>query len=88
MTWLGVFIAPTTSIVVGKAASDGRTGQSGAPPERYCALSGALPRQPTVRVHSRLTVRGLSSCGTEQSGATPDSPVPYRTVRCPLTSEL
>jgi hypothetical protein len=27
----------------------------------------------------------LSSCGTEQSGATPDSPVPHRTVRCPLT---
>jgi hypothetical protein len=29
--WLGVFIAPTTNLTVGKAAADGRTGQSGAP---------------------------------------------------------
>ena len=27
----GVFIAPTTKVVVGRAAVDGRTGQSGAP---------------------------------------------------------
>jgi hypothetical protein len=29
--WLGVFIAPTTKVAVGKAAVEGRTGQSGAP---------------------------------------------------------
>jgi hypothetical protein len=52
MRWLGVFIAPTTSIVVGEAAGDGRTGQSGAPPDRYCALSGASSRHPTVKVRS------------------------------------
>jgi hypothetical protein len=31
--WLGVFIAPTTKVVVGKAAVIWRTGQSGAPPD-------------------------------------------------------
>jgi hypothetical protein len=31
--WLGVFIALTTKTVVGRAAVDGRTGQSGAPPD-------------------------------------------------------
>jgi hypothetical protein len=35
---------------LGMAAVDGRTGQSGAPPDRSCSLSGALPRHPTVRV--------------------------------------
>jgi hypothetical protein len=29
----GVFIAPTTKVAVGKATVDGRTGQSGAPPD-------------------------------------------------------
>jgi hypothetical protein len=56
MRRLGVFIAPTTSIVVVEAAGDGRTGQSSAPPDRYCALSGAPPRHPTVRVLEQLTV--------------------------------
>jgi hypothetical protein len=32
------------------------------------------------------TVGALSSCGTGQSGATTDCPVPHRTVQCPLTS--
>jgi hypothetical protein len=32
---------------------------------------------------AKSTVRALSSCGTGQSGATPDSPVPHRTVWCP-----
>jgi hypothetical protein len=35
---------------LGKAAGDGRTGQSGAPPDRSCSLSGAPPHHPTVRV--------------------------------------
>jgi hypothetical protein len=45
---------------LGKAAGDGRTGQSGAP-----------PRHPTVRVRSWSTLEALSSCGTGQSGAAP-----------------
>jgi hypothetical protein len=52
-----------------KAADDERTGQSDAPPDRYCALFGALPRQPTVRVRSWSTVGGFVLLGTEQSGA-------------------
>jgi hypothetical protein len=43
---------PPTSIAVGKAAGDGRTGQSGAPPDRYYSLSDAPPRHPTIRVLS------------------------------------
>jgi hypothetical protein len=46
------------------------------PPDRYCALSGAPPRHPTVRVRAKSTIGALSSCGTGQSGATPESPVP------------
>jgi hypothetical protein len=38
------------------AAVDGRTGQSGAPPDRHCRLSGAPPRHPTVRVREQSTV--------------------------------
>jgi hypothetical protein len=41
------------------AAVDGRTGQSGAPPDRYCSLSGAPPRHPTVRVLEQLTIEGF-----------------------------
>jgi hypothetical protein len=46
----GYLYPPTTSIAVGEAAGDGRTGQFGAPPDRYCALSGAPPHHPTIRV--------------------------------------
>jgi hypothetical protein len=35
-----------------EAAGDGRTRQSGAPPDRHCSLSGAPPHHPTVRVRS------------------------------------
>jgi hypothetical protein len=35
-----------------KAAGDGRTRQSGAPPDRHCSLSGAPPCHPTIRVLS------------------------------------
>jgi hypothetical protein len=76
MKWLGVFIAPTTSTAVGEAAGDGRTEESGAPPDRYCALSSALPRHPTVRVRSWSTLGGFVllrhwtvRCHTGQSGA-------------------
>jgi hypothetical protein len=66
----GVFIAPTTSIAVGVAAGDGHTGQCGAPPDRYCALSGAPPCHPTIRVWSRVERWGFVLLW-------------HRTVRCP-----
>jgi hypothetical protein len=50
----GYLSPPPTSIAVGEAAGEGRTGQSGTPPDRYCALSGAPPRHPTVRVRSEV----------------------------------
>jgi hypothetical protein len=37
---LGVFIALNHQVAIGKSAGDGRTGQSGAPPDRSCSLSG------------------------------------------------
>jgi hypothetical protein len=48
----GYLSPPPTKVAVGEAASDGHTGQSGVPPDRHYALSGALPRHPTVRVRS------------------------------------
>jgi hypothetical protein len=48
-----------------KAAGDGCTGQSGAP-----------PHHPLDRVGAGRPLEALSSCGTGQSGVTPDSPVP------------
>jgi hypothetical protein len=72
---VGVFIAPTTSIAVGEAAGDGRTRQSGAPPDRHCSLSGAPPRHPTVRVQSRSTVGGFVLLW-HRTVWCPDSPVP------------
>jgi hypothetical protein len=84
MRWLGgIYSPPTTSIVVGEATGNGRTGQSGAPPDRHCSVSGAPPRHPIVRVQSRVdrwsfvllrhrTVR----CPSDFAG-TLDSPVNY-----------
>jgi agmatine/peptidylarginine deiminase len=40
---------------------------------RHRTLSGAQRRHPTVRVLMVLTVGALTSWGTGQSGATPDS---------------
>jgi hypothetical protein len=57
-------------VAVGEAASDGRTRQSGAPPDRHCSLSSPLPRHPTVRVWSWSTVGGFVL-------------LRHRTVRCP-----
>jgi hypothetical protein len=48
----GIYGPQPTSIAVGEAARDGCTGQSGAPPDRHCSLSGAPPHHPTVRVRS------------------------------------
>jgi hypothetical protein len=66
---VGVFIPPQPPIQpLGQAAVDGRTGQSGAPPDSvWCQ-----PHHPTVRVLKVSTVGALSSCGTGQSDATPD----------------
>jgi hypothetical protein len=47
--WLGVFIALNHQTTVGVAAVDGRTGQSGAPPDspvRHRTLSGAPATSP------------------------------------------
>jgi hypothetical protein len=68
--------------------SSGGTGQSGAAPDRYCALSGvplvaALTSARTVLHCSRcrrpleLTVALASRC----SAGAPDSPVAHQTVR-------
>jgi hypothetical protein len=57
--WLGVFIAPTTKLTVGKASVVWRTGQSGAPatsPGRWV-----------------LTVGASDMWATGQSGGAPDS---------------
>jgi hypothetical protein len=54
--WLGVFIALNHQGSRWEAAVDGRTGQFGAPPDRHCAMSGVLPRHPTVRVLEQLTI--------------------------------
>jgi hypothetical protein len=76
MRWLGVFIAPTTSIADGKATGDGRIRQSGVPLDRHCSLSDAPPRHPTIRVQSWSTVGGFIflrhrtvRCHTGQSSA-------------------
>jgi hypothetical protein len=52
--WLGgIYSIPTTSSRWLISADDGRNGQSGAPPDSHCALSGARHIITTVRVQSR-----------------------------------
>jgi hypothetical protein len=48
----GIYSLPTTSSHLLKSASDGRTGQSGAPLDSHCALSDARHVSATVRVRS------------------------------------
>ena len=48
----GIYSLPTTSSRWLISAGDGRTGQSGAPPNSNCALSGARHVSATVRVRS------------------------------------
>jgi hypothetical protein len=61
----------------------------GAPDSVWCATGRypvRQPHHPTVRVLEQLTVGGLSSYGTGQSGAAPDS---YCSMSgAPLTSVL
>jgi hypothetical protein len=52
--WLGALGVNATWVAVGEAAGDGRTGQSGVPPDMHCSLSGAPPRHPTIRVRSSV----------------------------------
>jgi hypothetical protein len=52
----GVFIALNHQMPLGKAAVDGRTRQSSAPPDRHCRLSGAPPRHLTIRFREQSTV--------------------------------
>jgi hypothetical protein len=48
----GIYSLPTTSSRWLISAGDGRTGQSGAPPDSHYALSGARHVSATVRVQS------------------------------------
>jgi hypothetical protein len=79
MRWLGVFIAPNHF-----HSRCWRMLSMGAP-DTHCSLSGAPPRQLSVRVWSRWPLGALSSCCIRQSDATPDSPVP--SDLCALTSD-
>jgi hypothetical protein len=81
---VGGYLSPsTTKVAVGEADVDGRTGQSGAPPDSLVRHRTGTVRC-LVRCHitqplgfgARSTVGALSSCGTGQSGASPDSLVP------------
>jgi hypothetical protein len=48
----GIYSLPTTSSWWLISAGDGRTKQSGTPPDSHCALSGARHVSATVRVRS------------------------------------
>jgi hypothetical protein len=48
----GIYSLPTTSSRWLISTVDGRTGQSGAPPDSHCALSGARHISATVRIRS------------------------------------
>jgi hypothetical protein len=54
----------------GRLMAMGATGQSGAPPDRTCSLSGALPHHSTVRVRSEVDrwsfVHRIVRCHTGQ----------------------
>jgi hypothetical protein len=52
----GIYSPQPLSEPLVKAAGDGRTGQSGAPPDIHYALSSARHVSTTVRVRSWLTV--------------------------------
>jgi hypothetical protein len=72
----GIYSPQPPKQPLGRTVVDGRT--------RQCPVR--QPRHPTVRVLMQSTVGALTSDGTGQSGAAPDSPVPHRTgtVHCPV----
>jgi hypothetical protein len=55
----GIYSLPTTSSCWLISIVDGRTGQSGAPPNSHCALSGACHVSATIRVQSSLPLERL-----------------------------
>jgi hypothetical protein len=70
------------------ALSSGGTGQSGAAPDRYCALSGAplaaaLTSTRTVLhcLRCRRPLESTVALASRCSAGAPDSPVAHRTVR-------
>jgi hypothetical protein len=77
MRWLGGIYSPQLlPQPLVKAAGDGRIRHFGVPPDTHCLLSGAPPRQLTVRVWSWSTVGAFVFlrhrtvwCHTGQSGA-------------------
>jgi hypothetical protein len=66
---LGVFIAHNHQTTVGVAAVDGRTGQSGAPPDTVRCVSHVTQ---LLGFGTSQPLEALSSSGTGQSGAAPD----------------
>jgi hypothetical protein len=72
----GVFIAPTTKMVVGEAVCR-RAHRTVQCATGHCPVR--QPRHPTVRVLTVSTVGALTSWGTGQFGAAPD-----RTIHCPV----
>jgi hypothetical protein len=73
MRWFGgIYSLPTTSSRWLNSADDGRTGQSGAPPDSHCALSGVCHVSATVRVLKSWSLGRLVV-------------LLHRTVRWPLT---
>ena len=64
----GIYSLPTTSSRWVNFAGDGRTGQSGAPPDSQCALFGARHVSATVRFGVVDRWGHLSSSCTGQSG--------------------
>jgi hypothetical protein len=74
MRWLGaIYSLPTTSSRWLISTVDGRTEQSGAPPNSHCPVCATSAQPLEFGVVHRWGA--LSSCCTGQSGATPDSPV-------------
>jgi hypothetical protein len=54
--WLGFFIPPNHQGSCWEGCCRWHTGQSGAPPDTHCSVSGVPPRHPTVRVLEQLIV--------------------------------
>jgi hypothetical protein len=82
--WLGGIYSPsTTKQLLGRAAVDGRIGQSGAPPDTIrCASHVTQP----LGFGRRRPLEALSSSATRQSGAAPDRY--YSLSNAPLTTAL
>jgi hypothetical protein len=81
--WRGIYSPQPPKQLLGVAAVDGRTGQSGAPSDTVrCASHVTQP----LGFGRRRPLETLSSSGTGQSGAAPD--IHYSLSVAPLTSVL